>query len=92
VAADERFWSVEVPGLTEDEAGRLAAFAKARELGWFGSADLIDPAGFLTLHFDRDSAQMVYDGLMANPETASPEHGLAGVIREWLDSVASEDY
>jgi hypothetical protein len=90
VGADERFWSVEVPGLSKEEAGQLAAFARTRELGWFGSADLIDPGAFLTLHLDRDSAQMVYDGLMANPATATPEHGLAGAIREWLDSGSGE--
>ena len=27
---------------------------------------------------------MLYDGLMRNPETATPEHGLAGEIGAWL--------
>jgi hypothetical protein len=82
---------VEVPGLTEEEAKQLAEFAQTKQLGWFGSADLVDPAAALTLHLDRDSAQMLYDGLMNNPATATPEHGLTAVIREWLDSGSGKD-
>jgi hypothetical protein len=90
-SADDRFWSVEVPGLSEGEAKQLAEFARTNQLGWFGSATLIDPGHALTLHLDRDSARLVYDGLMSNPGTATPEHGLAAVIRDWLDAGPSGD-
>ena len=80
--ADDQYWSMDVPGLTEAEAKELLEWVEAKQLGWFGSASAVDPASFLTLHLDRDSAQMIYDGLMSNPATA--QQGLAGTIGEWL--------
>jgi hypothetical protein len=82
--ADDRYWSIDVPGLTEAEAKELLEWVEAKQLRWFGSASAVDPASFLTLHLDHDSAQMIYDGLMSNPATATPKHGLAVTIGEWL--------
>ena len=82
-AADDRYWSVDIPGLTEGEAKQLVEWVKAQQLGWFGSASAVDPGTFLTLHLDRDSARILHDGLMSNPETAT-EHGLAEAIGDWL--------
>jgi hypothetical protein len=75
---------VDIPGLTESEARQLEEWVEGKNFGWFGSASTVDPTVFLTLHLDRDSAQMVYDGLMRNPATATPEDGLAGDIGKWL--------
>jgi hypothetical protein len=83
--ADDPYWSVDVPGLTEREAKQLVEWVKAKQFGWFGSASVVDPTTLLTLHLDRDSAQMLYDGLMSKRENATPEHGLAGSIRGWLE-------
>jgi hypothetical protein len=83
--ADDPYWSVDIPGLTEGEAKQLVEWADAKQFGWFGSASAVNPTMFLTLHLDRDSARMLYDGLMRNPETATPEHGLAESIGEWLN-------
>ena len=52
---------------------------------WASSAKgRLSTRAWLTLHLDRHSAQMIYDALMGNPATATPEHGLAEVIGEWL--------
>jgi hypothetical protein len=83
--ADDLYWSVDVPGLTEREAKQLVEWVKAKQFGWFGSASVVDPTTLLTLHLDRDSAQMLYDGLMSKRENATPEHGLAASIRDWLE-------
>jgi hypothetical protein len=34
---------------------------------------------------------MLYDGLMSNPATATPEHGITAAIGEWLDSGSEND-
>jgi hypothetical protein len=83
--ADDHYWSVDIHGLTEGEAKQVVEWVEANKLGWFGSAEALDPRMSLTLHLDRDSVQMLYDGVMSNPETATPEHGLAGALAEWLD-------
>jgi hypothetical protein len=82
---DDHYWSIDVPGLTEGEAKQLVEWIEAKQFGWTGSATVADPTTSLTLHFDRDSARMLYDGLMSNPETATPEHGLAEIVRDWLN-------
>jgi hypothetical protein len=84
-SADNHYWSVDIPGVAEAEAKQLLEWVEANQLGWSGSASAIDPTTSLTLHLDRESTQMLYDGVMSNPETATPEHGLAGILREWLD-------
>jgi hypothetical protein len=86
-AADDAryYWGIDIPGLTEDEAKRLAEWADTNQIGRSGPAIICDPAFSLTVSLDRASAQMLYDGLMSNPETASAEHGLAGEISDWLD-------
>ena len=83
--ADHHYWSIDIPGLSEDEANQLVEWAESNDLGFHGSADALDPATVLTLHLDTDSARMLYDGLMSNPETATPEYGIAGIIGEWLN-------
>ena len=85
------YWSVDVPGLTEGEAKQLVAWVTARQLGWFGSATAVDPATFLTLHLDRESARTLLDGLMSQPHTAGAEHGLAEHLAEWLSEPPSSD-
>jgi hypothetical protein len=83
--ADDPYWSVDIPRLTEGEAKQLVEWADATQFGWAGSTSAVNPTMFLTLHLDRDSTRMLYDGLMRTPETATPEHGLAGSIGEWLN-------
>ena len=75
---------MDVPGLTEAQAQQLVEWVETQEVGQFGKGTALDPRAWLTLHLDRHSAQMIYDALMGNPATATPEHGLAEVIGEWL--------
>ena len=81
---DGRYWSLDAPGLTEEQAKQLLDEVKEQQFGWFGSGIAVDPSAWLTLHLYRASAEMLYDGLMSSAETATPEHGLAGDIGAWL--------
>lgn len=83
---DDPYWSLDIPGLTEDQAEQLLATVKEEQFGWFGSGTASDPSIWLTLHLDRATAQMLYDALMSNPET---ERGLAEPIGEWLQQATN---
>jgi hypothetical protein len=91
IGNDDPYWSLDIPGLTEAQANQLLDRIREKHLGSFGFGTAIDPAAWLTLHLDRASVQMLYDGLMSNPETATPDHGLAGDLGAWLRSQTDAD-
>ena len=39
----DEYWTVDVPGLTEQQAARLVEFVNAERLGHFGVTSALDP-------------------------------------------------
>jgi hypothetical protein len=85
----DRYWSVDIPGLTELEAHRLLRWVETESVGWHAKGTALDPRVFLTLHLDRASVQMLYDDMMRSPVRSAP--GIAEELEGWLASTADED-
>lgn len=90
---DERhvwpYWSVDLPGLTEDSAQRLLAWAADERLSLGGTA--VDPAHMFSAHIDRESVEVLLAALeyalgsggLAG-EQASVARGFADQLGEWM--------
>lgn len=83
--AYEKYWSVDLPGLTESGAAELVN--RADEFGVPDGGDVVDPHTFLSLHLDRQTVEAMVEslrsGVAREPEVAT---SLTGVLEEWLDT------
>lgn len=75
------YWSLDIPGMTSDQASLVASAVEEKGL------DLqvlpVDPADFLTLHLDQHSVEAVVAGLADAP--ANPVlDGIKETFVEWL--------
>ena len=75
------YWALDVPGLTHDQAIRLASLVADSQVGL--PASLVDPSQFLTLHLDRESVQVLRAALGAI-NTNEVGIGLMEIIDDWL--------
>lgn len=81
------YWSVDLPGLSREQAEGLLEFAE-RRMSLSGST--IDPSCFLTLHLDRDSVQSLSDALGSGRSsgiggsTKEVVVGILEVLNDWL--------
>jgi uncharacterized Fe-S cluster-containing radical SAM superfamily enzyme len=74
------YWDVDVPGLTRDEAARLARWVRD-ELG--REATVLDPAKYLTWHLGRNGAETLAAALRETTQSTAHEPMLAE-LTEWL--------
>jgi hypothetical protein len=86
-------WALDVPGLTRAQADELVSFIKDGGISAFASA--VDPADFLTLHLDRETAASLLGAISrgghADPLSDSVNlAGLSEVVSDWLDRVADD--
>lgn len=76
------YWSVDIPGLGEQQADELTRYAE-EQLDLRGSS--INPDLFLTMHVDRDTVQA-----MALAMSSSSHEPIVGAVlesmTEWLGS------
>ena len=85
-----RYWSLDVPGLTQLEAEDLRSFI--RDSGISDFATTVDPSTFLTLHLDRDTVNSLLRAVehershvaAESPDQAAPLDGLADALGDWL--------
>jgi hypothetical protein len=88
---DDPYWSVDIPGLREEEARQLLQWASANRAGWFGNGTAVDPREWLTLNLDRESVQMLLDALRAAPNLAPGADAMAEDFADWLASTSQEN-
>jgi hypothetical protein len=79
------YWSIDVPGMTEEQARRLASIIRTSGLDL--EPLLVNPANFLTFHIDRESAETLRSGLLGIRSNSIGD-GLRESIEEWLASTA----
>jgi hypothetical protein len=75
------YWSLDIPGMTADQALQVVSAIKARGLA--PDALLVDPANFLTLHLDRESVEAIAAGL-AEVRSNPVSNGLRESLEDWL--------
>jgi hypothetical protein len=82
------YWSMDIPGLTRSQALEMSSILRDR---WEGlNPNPVDPATFLTLHMDRESADVIRTALSkVSGESRLIADGLRELIEEWL--VATTD-
>jgi hypothetical protein len=82
------YWSVVVPGMTEDQADWMLARAGGEPYGLAGST--VDPSHLLSLHIDRHSVETLKVSLLmlkssdANVELRGIGRGLLEALDDWL--------
>lgn len=81
--ANEEYWSVDLPELSQEGAALLVE--RAGEFGVPDGGSAVDPRSFLTLHMDRETAATLAEGLRA-AGGHQPGVGLLGIVEEWLDT------
>ncbi|MBI1379015.1 MAG: hypothetical protein GC157_16270 [Frankiales bacterium] len=86
-------WTLDVPGLTRAQADELVSFIQDSGMSDFATA--VDPANFLTLHLDRETAASLRRAISRAGNTdRSPDSvdlaGLSEVLSDWLDHVADD--
>lgn len=88
---EQRYWSVDVPGL--DAAGAAELAAHARQLPGVSGPSGVDPDVWLTQHLDRDTVAMLLRALTAALATGglNSDEGwevgqLADDLQGWLDA------
>lgn len=81
--AEERafYWSLDIPGLTEERALQVASIIRGSGLSLEPLP--VNPANFLTLHIDRESAETLMLGLAGIRPNAVSD-GLRESIEDWL--------
>ncbi len=79
------YWSVDVPGLTQERAESLVAYCP--EL----PGTVIDPGLWFTVHMDRDTAEVLRTALLSlGPDSIGV--GLRESVDDWLDSIGPKVY
>lgn len=74
-------WAVDFPGMTEDEARRLA---EAHDIGALGYGLVADPAIFWTAHLDRATVEVLRAALDADLSRGTDE-SIAASLRDMLE-------
>lgn len=73
------YWSIDVPGLDEEDAKELVLLAGERS---GNGATVIDPSHWLTLHMDRETVEIIASALrQCGDEKAQ---SLLEEMDEWL--------
>lgn len=75
------YWSLDIPGMTADQAPQVVAAVKGGGLPL--DPLLVDPAIFLTLHLDRESVEAIVTALTESPSNAVGD-GLRESLGDWL--------
>lgn len=83
----DEYWSVDLPGLTYDEASRLLAWAQANKVGIGGS--LVDPARTFTRHLDHATTEALHAAVAHYVATAA-EHSQDAARTQILRGVAED--
>ncbi|MBT2487687.1 hypothetical protein J7E96_03870 [Streptomyces sp. ISL-96] len=83
----ELYWGIDVPGLTEEDASRLAS--TIRSSGLSPEPILVNPEMFLTLRIDRETAGALRSALLRTQLNPIID-GLRESIDDWLDSTAED--
>lgn len=84
----DRYWSVDVPGLTEDQASQLVEWVKEMQFGWFGNAIAADPEKWYSMTLDPDTARTVLEGLR---RAGTTDNAVAEDLAEWLGCVPPDE-
>lgn len=85
----DMYWSVVVPGMTEEQADWLLSEGGKGPHGLLGS--VVDPTYFLSLHIDRHSAEVLKEALLllesgsAGTEAKGIGRGLREAVDDWID-------
>ncbi|WP_203338305.1 hypothetical protein [Nocardioides limicola] len=85
----DAYWSIDIPGLSEKQAGMLLEYASA-QFGLRGSA--VDPSIWLTRHLDVGTVEAVVRRLSSEELDSEEESTVQGVrddYSEWLDAAES---
>ncbi len=77
------YWSVDLPGLSEDGARAVVEFARQRPEVFGPSA--CDPRQFLILGLDHTTVRSVADAVRHSPRRDEIAESLLEVLDEWLD-------
>jgi hypothetical protein len=79
------YWSVDIPGLTEEQAASLVDCCP--EL----PGTVVDPRHWFTVHMDRETAQVLRSALLSLGSD-SIGVGLREGVEDWLELTAPEVY
>lgn len=85
--ADFPYWSIDMPGLDERRAVELAGLVRRSVDGIVPT--LVDPKLWLTLHLDRETAEVIREALASATPTAVTS-SLVESFDEWLDQAAQD--
>ena len=78
---EDRYWAVDLPGLTE--GGAAAILEAAKRLNLIGPSAL-DPTTFLTVAMDRDTVVGLATALRRAPESNDVVTGVLEVFDAWI--------
>jgi hypothetical protein len=78
---EDRYWAVDLPGLTEE--GAAAILAAAKRLDLVGPSAL-DPTTFLTIAMDRDTVIALATVLRRAPEPDDVVTGVLEAFDAWI--------
>lgn len=76
------YWSVDIPGLTEDEASSLASYVNGK---YHRHCIALDPQLWLTLHMDRETAETLKQALAAFELSGGDVGGLKEDVEGWIE-------
>lgn len=83
------YWSIDIPGMTKEQASLLLEYASA-QFGLHGST--VDPSIWLTRHLDVDTTKAIARGLSGEEldiEERSAIQGVRDDFSDWLDVAES---
>jgi hypothetical protein len=72
VVTGDRYWSIDLPGLNQDQAEELIGIAERAGMLSYGGS-VVDPGRFLTFHLDKETV----DSLRRALAFAQVHHGLS---------------
>lgn len=87
--SDDCYWSIDIPGLSEPDAKRIADWAMEHGLAPLGAWP-VNPGVFLTPGLDAATVKVLVEALKrAGAEPAAA--GMAEILRKWLDVCADAE-
>ena len=85
----DRYWSVDLVGLSEQGANAVVRFAEHAEAGVHGTT--VDPTAWLTLHLDRDTVEGLVRALVATEHAGGTVgRSVLEVLEDWLAASGSK--
>jgi hypothetical protein len=78
----EWYWSVDIPGLTQQGAERVVSLCRDAAIGEVGCI-AVDPRSWFMMHLDRTSVEVMASALQGTKNSRVAD-GLRELMEEWL--------